>query len=125
MDNSVAAVAPWNKDNANQPFVKEKVKAAAHKIFMQIATGVLSEPALMQNANLQTNSALHARRSGRLSISSSIMILSSGDRTAGLLSSTVPLVPARTSLQAKFLLMSRRLTSWTSKRLWRRRRHSR
>ena len=39
MDNSVAAVAPWNKDNANQPFVKEKVKAAAHKIFMQIATG--------------------------------------------------------------------------------------
>jgi DNA-binding FadR family transcriptional regulator len=39
MDNSVAAVAPWNKDDANQPFVKEKVKDAAQQIFMQIATG--------------------------------------------------------------------------------------
>ena len=39
MNNLITPVAPWNSDNENQPFVKEKVKAAAHQIFMQIATG--------------------------------------------------------------------------------------
>ena len=109
MDNSVTAVAPWNKDNANQPFVKEKVKAAAHKIFMQIATGRYSFGARL-DAERQLADELGLTRTTIRQAFDFLehMISSSGDRTAGLLSSTVPLVPARTSPQAKFLLMSRR-----------------
>ena len=126
MENSVTAVAPWNKDNANQPFVKEKVKDAAHKIFMQIATGRYSFGARL-DAERHLAEELGLTRT---TIRQAFDFLEHYDvvkrrRTVGPLSSTVPLVPARTSPQTKFLLMPRRLTSWTSKPLWRRRHHSR
>ena len=61
MNNLITPVAPWNSDNENQPFVKEKVKAAAHQIFMQIATGRYSFGARLDaERNLADELGIHA-----------------------------------------------------------------
>ena len=41
-DNAPAAVAPWEREGADPPFVKESVKASARQIFMRVASGQYS-----------------------------------------------------------------------------------